>query len=86
MPFSLTGSLSTFHYVTTENLGDLLPRIGMELLVDDSGMAGNEFRDMMECTYLFLEQVQDKSMSISAKKSELFMPEIVFMVWQCRDL
>ena len=74
----LTGSPSTFHTVTSENLGDLLPKIRMELIVNDSRIVGNEFNDMMERTWLFLEHVRDKSMSITAKKSELFMSEIVF--------
>ena len=78
MPFGLTGSPSTFHHITAECLGDLLPKIGMELVVDDSGMAGNEFEDVMKRTHLFLQRIRDKSMSLSAKKSELFMSEVVF--------
>ena len=46
MPFGLTGSPATFHLITTENLGDLLPRIGMELIVNNSGMVGSNFKNM----------------------------------------
>ena len=47
MPFGLKGSPATFHLGTSENLSDRLPRLDMELIVDDSGMAGNDFNDMM---------------------------------------
>ena len=47
MPFGLKGSPATFHLVTSENLSNRLPRLDMELIVDDSGMAGNDFNDMM---------------------------------------
>ena len=48
MPFGLTGSPATFNFVIAENLGDLLPKIGMVVMVDDSEMASNEFEDMMK--------------------------------------
>lgn len=64
--------------VTSENLSDLLPKIQMELIANDSGMAGTNFNDVMKCTRLFLKRVWEKLMSLSAKKLELFMTEIVF--------
>jgi len=40
MPFGLTGAPSTFGNITADRLGDLLAPLGIELLVDDGGMAG----------------------------------------------
>ena len=47
MPFGLTGSLATFHMVTSDCLGDLLSEIQMELIVDDAGMASNDFNEVI---------------------------------------
>ena len=51
MPFSLTGTPATFAHITAEKLGDLLPKLKIELLVDDGRMVGNDFEDMMDCTH-----------------------------------
>jgi hypothetical protein len=40
MPFSLTGALSTFAYITAEKLGDVLAALALELFVDDGGNGG----------------------------------------------
>lgn len=78
MPFGLTGAPSTFAHVTANRLGDLLAKLQIELLVDDGGMAGDEFNNMMGRTREFLTWIWDTKMSLSAKKSEFFMMEIIF--------
>lgn len=55
MPFGLTGAPSTFAHVTADKLGDLLAKLEIELLVDDGGMAGNKFDNMMNHTRCFFE-------------------------------
>jgi hypothetical protein len=50
MPFGLTGAPSTFAHVTAEKLGDILLALQLELFVDDGGMAGDNFDDMMDRT------------------------------------
>ena len=38
MPFGLTGAPATFAHVIASKLGDLLPKLAIELLVDDGGV------------------------------------------------
>jgi len=78
MPFGITGAPSTFAYYTAEKLGDQLPKLGIELFVDDGGMAGDEFGDMMRRTRALLERVRCEGLSLSAKKSQFFMTEMTF--------
>ena len=78
MPFGLTSAPSTFGNVTANKLGDLLVPLGIESLVDDEGMVGDEFDTMMDHTRQFFTRVQEISLSLSAKKSEFFITEIIF--------
>src|SRR5882762_885168 len=78
MPFGLTGAPTTFAYVIAEKLGDLLPKLNIELLVDDGGMAGDGFEEMMDRTRQFLVRVRESHLSLSAKKSKFFMTEVIF--------
>src|SRR5882762_7043546 len=78
MPFGLTGAPTTFGYVTADKLGDLLPKLNIELLVDDGGMAGDHFEDLLDCTRQFFICVQEYCLSLLAKKSAFFMTEIIF--------
>ena len=73
----LQGHLTTFAHVIAEKLGDVLPKLEIELLVDDGGMAGDEFESMMERTRQFFTRVRESSLSLSAKKSEFFMTNII---------
>jgi hypothetical protein len=78
MPFGLTGAPATFAHIIASKLGDLLPKLDVELLVDDGGMAGDDFNNMVNRTRQFLTRVRESSLSLSAKKSEFFMTEIIF--------
>ena len=78
MPFGLTGVPATFAHIIASKLGDLLPKLDVELLVDDGGMAGDDFNNMLNRTRQFLTRVRESSLSLSAKKSEFFMTEIIF--------
>jgi hypothetical protein len=78
MPFSLTGAPATFSYVIADKLSDLLAKLEIELLDDDGGMAGDNFEGMMTRTHLFFERVRKTCLSLSAKKSQFFMAEIIF--------
>ena len=55
MPFGLMGSPATFHMVTSDCLGNLLSEIQMELIVNDAGMAGNNFDKVIRQTRMFLK-------------------------------
>jgi hypothetical protein len=77
MPFGLTGAPATFAHIIASKLGDLLPKLAIELLVDDGGMAGDDF-SMLDRTRQFFIRVRELSLSLSAKKSEFFMTEIIF--------
>ena len=68
MPFRLTGAPATFTHVIASKLGDLLPKLAIELLIDDGSMAGDDFRDMMDRTRKFLLRVRESSLSLLAKK------------------
>src|SRR5882762_5174435 len=50
MPFGLTGAPSTFAYITAEKLGDVLAALALELFVNDGGMAGDDFDEMLKRT------------------------------------
>jgi hypothetical protein len=78
MPFALTGTPSTFAHVTAEKLGNMLATLALELFVDDGGMAGDDFNEMMDRTHRFFEQVQATGLSLSAKKSEFFRSSMIF--------
>lgn len=54
-PFGLMGSPATFHMVTSDCLGNLLSEIQMELIINDAGMAGNDFDEVIRQTRMFLE-------------------------------
>jgi hypothetical protein len=53
MPFGLMGAPATFAHIVASKLSDLLPRLGIELLVDDGGMAGDDFDSMLDRTQTF---------------------------------
>ena len=61
-----------------EKLGDLLPKLNIELLVNDGGIAGDNFEDLLNRTRQFFLRVRESRLSLSVKKSEFFMTEIVF--------
>lgn len=77
MPFGLTGAPSTFAQMTARALGDLTGTL-FELFVDDGGMAGDVFEDMLQNTRKLLQRVRDTGLSLSAPKSRFFMSEAVF--------
>jgi hypothetical protein len=78
MPFSLTGAPTMFGHVTVDKLGDLLSKLNIELLVDDGGMAGDCFEDLLDHTRQFFIHVQESCLSLSAKKSVFFITKIIF--------
>ena len=47
MPFRLTSAPATFAHIVASKLGNLLLKLGIELLVDDSGMVGDDFDKML---------------------------------------
>jgi hypothetical protein len=78
MPFGLTGAPSTFAHVTAEKLGDVLATLALELFVDDGGMAGDSFDEMLGRTRQFFEHIRATSLSLSAKKSKFFRSSMIF--------
>jgi transposase InsO family protein len=77
MPFGLTGAPSTFAGMTARALGDLTGRL-FELLVDDGGMAGDDFETMFQNTKTLLDRIRATGLSLSASKSKFFVTEAVF--------
>jgi len=77
MPFGLTGAPSTFAQMTANALGNLTGTL-IELFVDDGGMAGDEFKIVMNNLRTLFIRVREKGLSLSAVKSQLFMSEATF--------
>jgi hypothetical protein len=77
MPFGLTGAPSTFAHTTATHLHDLLVNT-IELFVDDGGTAADDFEDGMAKLVCLLDRVRERSLSLSAKKTKLFMSHAVF--------
>ena len=48
----MTDAPSTFTHVTAEKLGNILAPLALELFVDDSRVAGNEFEEMLDTLVL----------------------------------
>jgi hypothetical protein len=77
MPFGLTGGPSTFGEMTAGALGDLVGTL-IELFVDDGGLAGDVFEEMLANTRKLLQRVLETGLSLSASKSRFFMTEATF--------
>ena len=77
MPFGLTGAPSTFAEMTAQALGNLVGTL-FELFVDDGGMAGDNFTEVLANIRTLLTRVREKKLSLSAAKSKFFMAEAVF--------
>jgi hypothetical protein len=78
MPFGLTGAPTTFAHIAAEKLSNILPKFNIKLLVDDRGMAGDCFEDLLNHNRKFFMCVRETHLSLSAKKLEFFMTEIIF--------
>ena len=78
MPFGLTGAPSTFAHVTAQSLRDILATLQLELFVDDGGMAGDDFDEMLGRMRRLFQCVRETGLSLSAKKSHFFMTDMIF--------
>jgi hypothetical protein len=58
MPFGLTGAPSTFAQMTARALGDLTGTL-FELFVDDGGMAGDSFVELVEKTRTLFQRIRE---------------------------
>lgn len=76
-PFGLTGAPSTFSKITARALGNLVGTL-IQLFVDDSGMAEDQFDTFLTNTQHLLQRVQETGLSLSATKSQFFMTEATF--------
>ena len=77
MPFNLTGAPSSFGKMTGKALGDFIGTL-IELFMDDSGLAGNNFETMLGNTRKLLQCISETGLSLSATKSKFFMTETTF--------
>src|SRR5277367_901205 len=77
MLFGLTGAPATFSQMTADNLGDLIGTL-IELLVDDSRMAGDNFHTKLNNLRTLFDRIRAKGLSLSAAKSKFFMTEATF--------
>ena len=57
--------------------GDFIGTL-IELFVDDSGLAGDDFETMLGNTQRLLQQISETKLSLSATKSKFFMTEATF--------
>lgn len=78
MPFGATGAPSSFSHAFAENLADVVHAIGMELFVDDAGLANNNFPTMLTHLRKFFQRVRERRLSISPSKTHLFATKVVF--------
>lgn len=77
MPFGLTGAPSTFAEMTARALGDMVGLL-FQLFVDDGGMGGSVFEELLGDLRKLLSRVRKKGLSLSATKSWFFVTEAVF--------
>jgi hypothetical protein len=77
MPFGLTGAFSTFTEMIAQALSDLIS-ILFKLFVDNGGMVGADFEEILGNIQMLLTRVQKKGLSLSAAKSSFFIIEAVF--------
>lgn len=78
MPFGATGAPASFNHVMAENLADVATSIGMELFVDDAGLAGSDFDTLLNRLRVFLQRARERTMSIAPAKTTLFADQVVF--------
>jgi hypothetical protein len=78
MPFGLTGAPAEFSHMTALKLHDLIAKELIELFVDDGSMAANIFEEMMDKLHKIFQRIRETGLSLSAKKTKLFMTQAVF--------
>ena len=78
MPMGTLGSPACFADLTVQAFKDLVVELGLETFVDDNGIAGDEFDELLLWLRKFLIQCPERGLSLSPSKLQLFLPEVVF--------
>jgi hypothetical protein len=78
MPFGLTDAPTEYGAMCASKLHDLLVAAVMELFVDDGGTAADTFEGMMDKLTIIFDRFREAKLSLSARKTKLFMTEAVF--------
>jgi Reverse transcriptase (RNA-dependent DNA polymerase) len=78
MPFGLMGAPTAFAAVTANHLHDLIADEVMEIFINDGGIATDSFNKMEAKLRRVLDRVRERTLSLSAAKSRLFMEEELF--------
>ena len=71
-------SPACFADLTAHAFKDLLLELKLETFIDDNGMAGNDFEELLQWFHWFLERCRELGLSLSPSKLQLFMREVVF--------
>ena len=78
MPMGIMGAPSCFAELTAQAFQDIMLELGLETFVDDNGMAGDDFDDLLERLKRFFERCRARGLSVSPSKTQLFMQEVVY--------
>ena len=78
MPMGTLGSPACFADLTMHAFKALVVPLKLETFVNDNGMAGNVFEELLEQLHMFFECCRERRLSISPSKLQLFMQEVVF--------
>ena len=78
MPMGTLGSLACFAVLTVQAFKDLVVELGLETFMDNNGIAGDEFDELLQWLRKFLIQCRERGLSLSPSKLQLFMPEVIF--------
>ena len=78
LPMGILGAPSCFAEMTAHALKDITADLGLETFVDDNGLAGDDFQDLLTRLRRFFSCCRDKNLSLSPSKTQLFMGEAVY--------
>lgn len=78
LPMGILGAPSCFAEMTAHALKDITTELGLETFVDDNGMAGDDFQELLARLRPFFQQCCKRGLSISLSKTQLFMEEAVY--------
>jgi hypothetical protein len=78
MPMGVQGVPSCFSDLTAQALHDIMPKLLLELYVDDGSMASDDFIELLGQLRIFFEQCHKLGLSLLPSKTKLFFTELVF--------
>lgn len=67
-----------FTEMTAHVLQDLTTGLGLETFIDNNGLAGDNFKELLHRLHQFFVHCYKKGLSLSPSKTQLFMSEAVY--------